>query len=522
MRALAFAFALLTALGSADAALAHASLVGSEPADRAMVAESPQVLRLSFNEPVSPLTLRLVAADGSVHDLAEVTAADATLTVRLPRPLPEGTHLLSWRVTSADGHPVGGSIVFSVGRATAAPALSVSGLPRWPLWLAKVGLYLGLFIGIGGVFYAAWIGRAPLSNRARSFVAAALVLGLFAAAFSIGLQGADALGEPLSTLRQTRVWLAGVGTSYGLTASIALLSLAFAVSAVNRPAFARPLSALALIGAGVSLAASGHAATAEPQWLMRSTLFVHVVCIVFWVGALAPLHAALRRGEDAIPELVRLSRAILWPVAALIASGAWLAFVQVRHFDALWTTAYGAVLSAKLGALLVLFALAVHNRRLTPSVVGGNENAVRRLRFSVRAEIAVVVVILGLVACWRFTPPPRSLLEAAEAPLHVHIHAAKAMADIKVERGADGARSLLIVILNEQFGPLPAKELTLILRKPDAGIEALRFPATHVEAAVWRVDGVRLSLPGRWRAQLDILVNDFEKITIEDEIELPR
>ena len=172
MRALAFAFALFAALGSADAALAHASLVGSEPADRAMVAESPQVLRLSFNEPVSPLTLRLVTADGGVLDLAEVAAADATLTVRLPRPLPQGTHLLSWRVTSADGHPVGGSIVFSVGRATAAPALSVSGLPRWPLWLAKLGLYAGLFMGIGGVFYAAWIGRAPLSNGARPIHAA--------------------------------------------------------------------------------------------------------------------------------------------------------------------------------------------------------------------------------------------------------------------------------------------------------------------------------------------------------------
>ena len=55
-----------------------------------------------------------------------------------------------------------------------------------------------------------------------------------------------------------------------------------------------------------------------------------------------------------------------------------------------------------------------------------------------------------------------------------------------------------------------------------AGIEALRFPATHIETTLWRVEGVRLPLPGRWQAQVDILVSDFEKITIEDEIELPR
>lgn len=521
MRALAFAIVLVSALFGADAAHAHASLVGSEPADRAMVAESPHVLRLTFNEPVSPLTLRLVTADGGVLDLADVVAANTTLTARLSEPLPQGTHVLSWRVVSADGHPVGGSIVFSVGRVTATPDLSSSNLPRWPLWLAKLGLYAGLFIGIGGVFYAEWIGRAPLRNGARSLVSSALAAGLFAAALSVGLQGADALGELLSSLRQTRVWLAGFATSYGLTATMALLSLAVAVAA-NARGGARTLSALALIGAGVSVASSGHAATAEPQWLMRSTVFVHVICIAFWVGALAPLGAAMRRGKDATAELVRFSRAIPWPVAALIASGVWLAVVQVRHLEALWTTAYGAVLSAKLAALVVLFAFAVHNRRLTPRVLEGDASAVRRLRFSIGAEIAVVVVILGLVACWRFTPPPRSLIAASEAPVHVHIHDAKAMADIKIERSADGGRSFVIAILDGQFGPLPAKEVMLILRKPDAGIEALRWPAARAGDALWRVDGVRLPLSGRWRAQVDILVSDFEKVTIEDDIDLPR
>jgi copper transport protein len=520
VRALALAFALFAALWGADAALAHASLLGSEPADRAMVAESPQVLRLTFNEPVSPLALRLVTADGGVLDLADVTAADAALTVRLPGPLPQGTHVLSWRVISADGHPVGGSIMFSVGRATEAPEVSASRAPRWPLWLAKLGLYLGLFVGVGGVFYAAWIGRAPLSNGARSFVAGALAVGLFAAAFSIGLQGTDAFGEPLSALWQTRVWLAGFATSYGLTASIALLSLAVAELAMNRQAWARPLSLLALIGAATGIAASGHAATAEPQWLMRPTVFLHVGCIAFWIGALVPLGAALRR--EAWPELARFSRAIPWPVAALIVSGAWLAVVQVRQIDALWDTAYGLVLSAKLVALVVLFALALQNRRLTPSVLQGNAGAARKLTLSIRAEIAVMAVILGLVACWRFTPPPRSLIAAAEAPVQFHIHTGKAMADIKAERRRDGARVFQITLLNDQFGPLEAKEVTLILRKPDAGIEPLRWPATHVEATIWRTDGIRLPLPGRWRAQVDILVSDFEKITIEDEIDLPR
>jgi len=36
-----------------------------------------------------------------------------------------------------------------------------------------------------------------------------------AAIISVGLQGLDVLGLPLSDLRETHVWMAGLATSYG-------------------------------------------------------------------------------------------------------------------------------------------------------------------------------------------------------------------------------------------------------------------------------------------------------------------
>ncbi len=50
----------------------------------------------------------------------EIAAVDATLTIAVP-PLPDGTHVLSWRVISADGHPVGGSLIFSIGAPSVQP-----------------------------------------------------------------------------------------------------------------------------------------------------------------------------------------------------------------------------------------------------------------------------------------------------------------------------------------------------------------------------------------------------------------
>ena len=64
---------------------------------------------------------------------------------------------------------------------------------------------------------------------------------------------------------------------------------------------ARALSAIALVGVGLSLAVSGHAATAPPEWLTRPAMFLHGVGVAFWVGALAPLVAMARTGRRVAP-----------------------------------------------------------------------------------------------------------------------------------------------------------------------------------------------------------------------------
>ncbi len=114
----ALALALLLALPSAGSAFAHATLLKAEPADGSTLAEAPAAFVLTFNEPVSPIALRLIEPDGSGRDLAGAVARDAVVSIPAP-PLAKGTHALSWRVISADGHPVGGSVVFSVGSISA-------------------------------------------------------------------------------------------------------------------------------------------------------------------------------------------------------------------------------------------------------------------------------------------------------------------------------------------------------------------------------------------------------------------
>jgi copper transport protein len=523
--ALALALALLELLAPTGPALGHASLVRSEPADRAVVARSPDVVTLTFNEPVTPVALRLVGADGHTIALTDIRSVDATVIARLPEALLQGTHVLSWRVFSADGHPVGGTLAFSVGEPSAAPARpqpNTDPMLRAAIWLARVVLLVGLLIGAGGTIYAGWIARSP--PAAPRMLASILSIALIAAIVSVGLQGLDVLGAPLSHPWLPQSWTSGLATAYGATACIAIAVLVLALLAIRGvPRVGAGISALTLVGIGAALAVSGHAGTAQPQWLTRPAVFVHVVAVALWVGALLPLVAAMRSPQRRGIELMRFSRPMPAVVVLLLVSGTVLAIVQVRTITALWTTDYGLVLCAKLALVLLLLTIAATNRYLlTPRVAAGESSAARKLGRNAVIECAIVLGVLALVATWRFTPPPRALLAAAQAPLRVHIHSNQAMADIEIEPPQGGSRHIIVSVLDGQFGPLTAKEVTLFLAKPEAGIERLRLPATHVEGAIWQVEGPHIGLFGRWQARLEILINDFEKVALEDEIDFSR
>ncbi|HEY4203798.1 MAG TPA: copper resistance CopC family protein, partial [Xanthobacteraceae bacterium] len=114
---------LLLWLLSPSAALAHASLIASDPTNDAVLPHAPAQLTLTFNEPVEPVNVRIVGS-GGVSLVNDIAHDGARLVFRPPQALSEGAYVVSWRVISADGHPVGGAVTFFVGnKKSAAPEL---------------------------------------------------------------------------------------------------------------------------------------------------------------------------------------------------------------------------------------------------------------------------------------------------------------------------------------------------------------------------------------------------------------
>ncbi|TPM26396.1 copper resistance protein CopC [Mesorhizobium sp. B2-3-5] len=510
-------------MASTSQAFAHAALIKTDPADGAVLAQAPARFSLTFSEPVSPLVLTLVKPDGTPVPLTSFRLSDQTVEIDNSRALKSGTHVLSWRVISADGHPVGGSLLFSIGAPSEPPVVSEA--VDWPqrsaIWIGKVFLYIGLFLGVGGAFALAWL--AGHDRAGQRFVTAAILCGLVAAPLSLGFQGLDALGAPLSHLAQPVIWRTGLGTSFGWTVLIALIALGLGLLSLAGPrAAARPLALAGLAGLGIALAASGHASAAEPQWLTRPLVFVHGAGIAFWAGALVPLGLALKRQTvGAVAFLCRFSWTILPVVAVLATAGVVLAIIQVQTPPALIGTAYGRLLLVKLALLVFLFTLAAVNRwKLTASAEAGSTEVQRRLTRSIGVELLIVLAIFGVAAGWRFTPPPRALAIAAAQPVSIHIHALQAMADLSITPSHAGPVAASMIIMTGDFGPLDAREVTLVLSKPDSGIEPLKRAATKPGDGSWRVDKLVIPVPGRWTVRLDILVSDFEMVKIEAPVDI--
>jgi copper transport protein len=340
---------------------------------------------------------------------------------------------------------------------------------------------------------------------------------------SIGLQGLDLLNLPLGGIATSAPWTSALATSLGPSLLIAIVMMATAWYAWKSPGIlmAWVLTTLSMAGVGLSLAASGHAATASPQWLTRPSLFLHGVAAAYWIGALAPLAAMARRRNDDLPRVLKqFSGLAVLLVGLLVLSGLVLSVIQLGSVRALIETRYGILLSIKLSLVILLLALAALNRFVcTPAVVADYENT-RPLLGAIVLECVLVICVLAVVAGWRFTPPPRASIAPAAAPLAVHIHTDAAMFQVLVSPGKVGANDFVLQLMTGDAALLPAKEATLILSLPERGIEPMERRAVLGPDGYWHVRGVALPLPGRWRMQIDALVSDFQKVSLQDELQV--
>jgi copper transport protein len=546
--------ALLAALAALPAsALAHATLEATTPARGATARIEPKQVVLRFDEAVEGNfgAVRVFDGRGDRVDSGSVShpgGRGAQLAVALKAGLPNGTYTATYRVISADSHPVSGGFVFSIGAAGAPPAETVGDLlagsstgraTEVAFGIARGADYLAIALVLGTLLFLllSWPrgdgtpepARAAFARRTRTLLLGGAALGIVAGAAGIVLQGATAGGTSfwaaldLSTVREV------LGTRFGTVWGLRVAD--FALIAALVVALGGPRAALALPAAFLAItpALGGHATTQHPVALLAPLDVIHVVAMSAWVGGLIALVVAVPTATRALEvadrtallsgTLSRFSAVALASVAALIASGTIQAIVHLRSFGDFVHTAFGRAVLIKIIVLVALVGLGALNRRRSlprlraAAVSGATPGAVGRvLRTTLRVEVALVIVVLGVTAALVSYAPPSAL---SAGPFSENVRTGPLEVELTVDPARTGANAVHVYLFRVADGaPFAAtKELTLEARLPSKGIGPLSGTVHRVGPGHYVADALTLAPAGKWRVTVTDRVSAFDEYT---------
>ncbi|MBC6448049.1 copper resistance protein CopC [Actinokineospora xionganensis] len=566
----AFLTALFAMLVNPAPASAHAVLVSSTPGGWQLLGDSPKEVSLRFTESVDVglATIRLISPRGNeIAGLGAATHPEGkqdTVSVGIPETLANGTYTVSWRVVSADTHPIQGAFTFSVREATAPASAEATaagngvaavfyGVARW---LSTAGF--ALLVGTAFVIAVCWPGaRARRGVRRLAVVGAGTATAASVAA--LGLYGPYASGGSLGGIVDPAVLGATVDSriGLGLVTRIVLLGVASAllVRFLRRDETADDLPTrqrmrrgiLVFAGAGVlaatwSLVAHGAADTLAP--LTVPIGLVHLAAIGVWLGGLPAIAVLLRSGDitamrTAVPRFSTTAGICVLVVAV---TGLYQGWRQVGTFAALFGTTYGWWLLGKLALVGLLLGSGAVARRWVHRHYGfevttvtekrrakrGPETVeVGRFRKVVLAEMALAVALLGVTATLAAAEPARAEQErltnppkAAAGPLSVAVpfdaggFHGKGQVAMVLTPSKVGKNELHLAVLDAVGKPKTVPEVRVELRLAEAGIGPIAVKLVPAGPAHYAALDVGLPMPGEWELAVVVRTSPIDQTTV--------
>lgn len=518
-------------LTPATPAAAHAALVATSPVRDAVISAPPGEVVLVFSEAVSPVIgrVQVLGPDGRRVTVGEPVAQGATLRIPVRAPdRPLGTYLVSYRVISADSHPVAGSFAYSAGAPSATPPEPVAVDERpagaWTPAARYVG-YLGLVLAVGPALLGAV--RWPRRRRRRAVTATGYVGLALVAVGTAGTwvaQAADMVGVPVGGLsRGDLAAVAGSDIGPVLGARLALAGIA----AVLLPAVAggragrgrrAALTVVCLAGL-LTWPLAGHpvASPLPPVSILADV--VHLAGMSVWLGGLFTLAVFVLPGTHRrvlARVLPAWSRWATIAVGWLVASGVGQAAIELGRPGALFGTDYGRLLCAKAALLAAVLGVAARQRRMVRG--GGAADRPRRVARAAGVELAATAVVLALTAVLVQTPPGRTADTQAARATREGVAQTLTSGNYTLQFDIYPVRvgvpnSLHAYVYTPQGQPLPVVQWTVSLALPSAGIEPMTVPVDTPEPYHGSAE---ISLParGKWTIRFTVRTSDIDQATV--------
>lgn len=518
-------------LAPASPASAHAVLVSSSPVASAVVPSAPAEVVLTFSESVRKVTgkIRVIAPDGSRADRGEPTFEGPVVTVPVDPSGPRGTYLVSFRVISADSHPVSGAFTYSVGAPSTPPTDSGAESRANPVVenavkVAKYLGYVGLLLVAGPALVLAALWPHRLSRRGPARLAwAGVGLLVLATLAELWLQVPYTAGGGLTAVTGdgfTEV----LGSAYG-TAHLVRLGLLAAAAFLLRPLTRGPVGRtdaliLAVLG-GAALFTwplAGHPAASPAPAVSVVVDAVHLGSMAVWLGGLVMLAVFLLRRADE-RELGAIlpiwSRWAALAVAALLLAGIVQGLIEVGGVRPLVDTTYGRLLLAKVGLFALVMAVAGYSRWLVR-----RRSAAQRpvpVRRAIWAELAITAVVLGVTTSLVQTTPARvaagEVAGASTRFFSTTLTSPIYSLQVELDPAERGNNSMHLYAYTRDNRPQPVAEWKATAALPSAGIEPIEIPLLPLTDN-HATGEVSFPAAGEWQLRVTVRTSDIDQATV--------
>jgi copper transport protein len=529
--------ALAVLLGPAAPASAHAALDRTSPAANAVLATAPAEVVLTFTEPVRavPDKIRVIGPDGRRADQGKPVVSGPVVTIPLRTTAPRGTYLVSYRVVSADSHPLAGGYTYSVGAPSAPPSATADGAAD-PLVTALIAVakylgYAGLVLMIGPALVLALLWPRRLARRRPTRLvwtgAALIAVGALA---GLWLQAPYTTGGSLASVSAGD--LRDVLSSPFGTAQIVRLAVLAASVLLLRPVLAgrggRVDAALLVILGATGLATwplGGHPGASPVPPVSVVADVVHLAGMAVWLGGLVMLVGFLLRRADEreLDAILPIwSRWAALAVSALLLAGIVQALIEVRTPHALVSTTYGRLVLAKVGLLALVLAVAAYSRRLVQRRAAASQPG--SMRRAVRSELVITAVVLALAAVLTQTTPARTAAaqSALSAPTlySATLRSPLYLLQVELDPAKTGDNSVHLYAYTPDNKPLPVVEWKATAALPDKGIEPIDIPLLKITDN-HAIGEVALPAVGAWKFSFTVRISEIDQATVTTTVAVP-
>lgn len=216
-------------------------------------------------------------------------------------------------------------------------------------------------------------------------------------------------------------------------------------------------------------------------------------------------------------SLVRFSPLALGTVAALLVSGLVQSYVHIRSLENVVGTPFGRAAAIKLCLLLSLIALgAVNRQRVVPRLreiarAGGAPGAAGRLlRRTLRAEVALLVVVLGVTSALVSYAPATA---ESSGPFSASRPLGPARLEVTVDPARVGSNEIHLYLIDASDGSqyTATKELRVRLSLPDKDIGPLPVEAERAGPGHYVVPAGPFGVAGDWQLEVTNRVSEFDE-----------